>query len=269
MMLFRRSLLLTLSLLLALFIVACGGSTPNTNTNSSASNTSTQTDKAADIQNNQAANDQKAAAADTTTAQSQGNAQNTGQKNTTNTAKTTQTQKSTKNDNQMQGNAGNTQQSNQSQKTQNTQNNQSQNNQSQNDQSQNGQMNGNGQNAGTNDKTLVSTKQVNLNGQMVTVLTTFNGQTLYTYNADMASNSSCTGACAQQWPPLLSNGQVISTTSITGNLTVHNTANGPQVTYNGNPLYTYAGDMEAGQINGQGVNNMWQVATVKLQKQHW
>jgi len=254
MRLFRRSLLLTLSLLLALFIAACG-STPTTN--SSASNTTTQTGKAADIQNNQAANDQKAAAvAATSTAQMQNTKQNAKQKTTT---KAAQTQATTQNDNQMQGDAGNTQQSNQSQKTQNTQN----------DQQQNNQVNGNGQNSGMNSKTLVGTKQINLNGQMVTVLTTFDGQTLYTYNADMASNSSCTGACARQWPPLLSNGQVISTTSITGSLTVHTTANGPQVTYNGNPLYTYAGDMGAEQTNGQGVNNMWQVAAVRLQKQHW
>jgi predicted lipoprotein with Yx(FWY)xxD motif len=245
MRLFRRSLLLTLSLLLALFIAACGSS-PTTSTNSSASKDATQTGKPADIQNNQAANDQKAAAVNNT-AQTQSNAQNTNQKTTTNAA---QTQSKTQNTTQTQGN---TQQQNQAQQPQ--------------QQSNQNQMNG--QNPGTNANTLLSTKQVNLNGQMVTVLTTFSGQTLYTYNADMAANSSCTGACAKQWPPLLSNGQVISTASISGSLTVQTTANGQQVIYNGHPLYTYTGDMGAGQINGQGANNMWQVAAVQLQRQHW
>jgi predicted lipoprotein with Yx(FWY)xxD motif len=117
--------------------------------------------------------------------------------------------------------------------------------------------------------TLISTKQVNLHGQLVTVLTTFTGMTLYERTSDPAPGSNCAGQCAHMWPPLLSNGTVISTAPIGGNLTVHMTANGKQVEYNGHPLYTYSGDTAPGQTNGQGVGNIWQIFPVALQRQHW
>lgn len=118
-------------------------------------------------------------------------------------------------------------------------------------------------------KTLISTKQVKVPGQMVTVLTTFNGMTLYQHTPDHVPGSNCTGQCAQQWPPLLSNGTVMTTDPISGTLTVHLTANGKQVEYNGHPLYTYSGDTAPGQTNGQAVGKAWQLVTVVRQRQHW
>lgn len=118
-------------------------------------------------------------------------------------------------------------------------------------------------------KTLISTKRVNVHGRMVTVLTTFHGMTLYERTSDPAPDSSCTGPCAHTWPPLLSNGTVMSTAPIGGALTVHMTANGKQVEYKGHPLYTYSGDMAPGQANGQGVGMVWQIVTVAHQRQHW
>jgi len=118
-------------------------------------------------------------------------------------------------------------------------------------------------------KTLISTKQVNIHGHMVTILTTFNGMTLYEHTTDRVPRSNCTGQCAHAWPPLLSKGMVISTTAIGGKLTVHRTANGKQVEYNGHPLYTYSGDKAPGQVNGQGVGMIWYVVPVALQRQHW
>jgi predicted lipoprotein with Yx(FWY)xxD motif len=117
--------------------------------------------------------------------------------------------------------------------------------------------------------TLISVKQLTVHGQLVTVLTTFTGMTLYERTSDPAPGSNCTGQCAHLWPPLLSNGTVISTAPIGGNLTVHLTANGKQVEYNGHPLYTYAGDKVLGQSNGQGVGNVWHSIPVTLQRQHW
>lgn len=128
---------------------------------------------------------------------------------------------------------------------------------------------GNGQMPPATTKTLISAKQVKVQAQMVTVLTTFNGTTLYERTSDPAPGSNCTGQCAHLWPPLLSNGTVISTAAIRGNLTVHMTANGEQVEYNGHPLYTYSGDTAPGQTNGQGVGNVWQTISVALQPQHW
>ena len=128
---------------------------------------------------------------------------------------------------------------------------------------------GNGQMPAAITNTLINTKQVNINGQMVSVLTTFNGMTLYERTSDPAPGSNCTGQCAQMWPPVLSSGTVISTAPIRGNLTVHMTGNGKQVEYNGHPLYTYSGDMAPGQTKGQGVGNVWQTISVALQPQHW
>ncbi len=36
----------------------------------------------------------------------------------------------------------------------------------------------------------------------------------------------------------------------------------PQVTYDGRPLYYFQGDTEAGQTNGQGIDDVWWVADV-------
>lgn len=204
MVIFRRSLLLVLGLLLTAFVVACGG-TPNPGTNSSNAQATmtTQTAKPADIQTN---HDQKSYQ-------------------------------------QVMPNAT---------PTNNNQHNP-----------------GNGQTPPATPKTLISTKQVKVHAQMVTVLTTFNGTTLYERTSDPAPGSNCTGQCAHLWPPLLSNGTVISTAPIGGNLTVHMTANGEQVEYNGHPLYTYSGDTAPGQTNGQGAGNVWQTISVALQRQHW
>jgi len=128
---------------------------------------------------------------------------------------------------------------------------------------------GNGQMPPATAKTLISTKQVQVHAQLVTVLTTFNGTTLYERTSDPAPGSDCSGQCAHMWPPLLSNGAVVSTAAIGGFLTVHMTANGKQVEYNGHPLYTYSGDTAPGQTNGQGVGNVWQTISVALQRQHW
>ena len=132
-----------------------------------------------------------------------------------------------------------------------------------------GNKQGNGQVPAAIAKTLIGTKQVNINGQMVSVLTTFSGMALYERTSDPAPGSNCTGQCAQTWPPVLSSGTVISTAPISGNLTVHMTANGKQVEYNGHPLYTYSGDIAPGQTKGQGVGNVWQTVSVALQPLHW
>lgn len=149
--------------------------------------------------------------------------------------------------------------------TQNQQS-QGQQNMNQNGGQNNGQMQGSNQQPGA---IIINTKKATLNGQSVTILTTFNGMALYQSNADPVPNSSCTGACAKTWPPLLSNGSVASTSSVNGTLTVQTTANGKQVTFNGHPLYMYSGDTASGQINGQGAANGWNAVTVQLRRQHW
>jgi len=81
------------------------------------------------------------------------------------------------------------------------------------------------------------------------------GRTLYLFQADTGTTSACTGACAVAWPPETTTG----TPTATG-LTASDVGTSPradkstQVTYNGHPLYYFAHDAKAGDINGQGVN---------------
>lgn len=117
---------------------------------------------------------------------------------------------------------------------------------------------------------MIVLRQVSVNGQMTTVLATGSGMTLYYYKSDPVPNSACTGDCAKNWPPLLSNGgNIITTVNFPAQLTIQKTANGNQIEYDGHPLYTYAGDMAPGQIKGQGAANVWYVISISLQRQHW
>jgi predicted lipoprotein with Yx(FWY)xxD motif len=135
---------------------------------------------------------------------------------------------------------------------------------------QNNTVNTNNGNESTTN-TYIKVAQASINGQMTNILTTANGMTLYYDTNDTAANATCTGGCTQTWHPLLAQGQIITSNGITsGQITEQATANGNQVEYNDRPLYTYANDTAAGQVNGQGVNNVWYAASmVTVQAAHW
>jgi predicted lipoprotein with Yx(FWY)xxD motif len=82
-----------------------------------------------------------------------------------------------------------------------------------------------------------------------------NGHTLYLFKADVGAKSSCSGACAVAWPPLLATGKPTAgigpTASKLGTITRSDGTR--QVTYNGHPLYLFVKDSKPGQTNGQGV----------------
>jgi predicted lipoprotein with Yx(FWY)xxD motif len=89
-----------------------------------------------------------------------------------------------------------------------------------------------------------------------TILVDKQGRTLYDFVKDKKNKSECAGACAKFWPPLLTNGKPQAAKGVEAKLlgtTVRKS--GTQVTYNGHPLYLYAGDTKAGQTNGQGSTN--------------
>ncbi|HLI88173.1 MAG TPA: hypothetical protein VKV37_05745 [Ktedonobacteraceae bacterium] len=118
-----------------------------------------------------------------------------------------------------------------------------------------------------NATTVIHTAMVTLNGKAMTILTTAGGRTLYYRTSDPAPASTCTGACAKTWPPLIARGKLIVPASLKGHVSVHKTANGNQVEFNGHPLYTYAGDMAARQAKGQGLGGIWFVAAIMQQQQ--
>jgi predicted lipoprotein with Yx(FWY)xxD motif len=85
------------------------------------------------------------------------------------------------------------------------------------------------------------------------------GKTLYTYDADTATSSSCTGSCLDTWPAYIDSG---ATTGLPTNVsTIKRSDNGEmQYTYKGKPLYYFESDSSAGQVNGNGVGGFY-VAT--------
>jgi predicted lipoprotein with Yx(FWY)xxD motif len=88
-----------------------------------------------------------------------------------------------------------------------------------------------------------------------TILVDAQGRTLYLFTHDSSSTSTCTGACATAWPPLVSNGTPTAAAGATASLlgTTKRADGTTQVTYNGHPLYRFVKDVNPGQTNGQGV----------------
>ncbi len=102
-------------------------------------------------------------------------------------------------------------------------------------------------------------------GDLGTYLVGPDGRTLYAFTRDVTPGvSACTGGCLEAWPPLLvEEGQtLVAGDGVTGTLATAPRDDGTlQATYRGRPLYYWQGDTEAGQTTGQGVNDVWFVAS--------
>lgn len=94
------------------------------------------------------------------------------------------------------------------------------------------------------------------------------GLTVYKFSADSATMSACNGACATAWPPItVPAGSTPKGGSGVGGTfaTITRSDGSLQVTYDGSPLYTFAGDSAAGDTNGQNLTidgGKWTVITV-------
>lgn len=82
------------------------------------------------------------------------------------------------------------------------------------------------------------------------------GRTLYLFEADKGTTSVCNGACAAAWPPLTTAGKPIAGGGLAASKlgTTKRSDGTAEVTYNGHPLYTYAGDGAPGQTAGQAID---------------
>jgi predicted lipoprotein with Yx(FWY)xxD motif len=91
-----------------------------------------------------------------------------------------------------------------------------------------------------------------------TVLVTAAGYALYVFAPDSHRSVTCTGVCAATWPPV----KVSASASLAAGPGVSadllgsdpDPGGGRVVTYHGWPLYTYTGDIDAGQATGQAID---------------
>jgi len=91
------------------------------------------------------------------------------------------------------------------------------------------------------------------------VLTDGDGQALYVFLLDDEATISCVDVCRATWIPVLLDGKL----SVSGGIDralfeERELEDGTvQVAVGGQPLYRYAGDLEAGTVNGQGFDKLW------------
>jgi predicted lipoprotein with Yx(FWY)xxD motif len=80
------------------------------------------------------------------------------------------------------------------------------------------------------------------------------GRAIYLWAADKGNMSTCSGACAQSWPPVLTTGTPKRSGAVKSSLlgTTKRADGSTEVTYRGHPLYYYAGDTSSGSTTGQG-----------------
>lgn len=80
------------------------------------------------------------------------------------------------------------------------------------------------------------------------------GFTLYTFDDDPLNSSVCTASCADNWPPLIAT----DSDTATAPLSIVTRGDGNrQWALRGKPLYFFAEDSTAGEVNGEGVGDVW------------
>jgi len=88
------------------------------------------------------------------------------------------------------------------------------------------------------------------------------GMALYVFLPDEGDTSACNGDCATSWPPL--EGDFTAGDGVTGELgTITREDGTEQVTLGGAPLYYFIGDEAAGDVNGQGLQDVWYLASAE------
>jgi predicted lipoprotein with Yx(FWY)xxD motif len=80
-------------------------------------------------------------------------------------------------------------------------------------------------------------------------------RTVYLFKKDNRDQSTCSGACAHDWPPVRATGKPTAGSGAKAALvgTAKRSDGTPQLTYNGHPLYLFTGDNAPGATNGQGI----------------
>jgi predicted lipoprotein with Yx(FWY)xxD motif len=122
-----------------------------------------------------------------------------------------------------------------------------------------GDDNGGGTTAASESSNTASSQAATIDahgeGNLGTVLVDSQGRTIYLFEKDSGPKSSCFGGCASSWPPVRASGKPTVGSGLNASLvgTTPRSDGQAQVTYNGHPLYLFAGDQSAGETNGQGL----------------
>jgi predicted lipoprotein with Yx(FWY)xxD motif len=88
------------------------------------------------------------------------------------------------------------------------------------------------------------------------ILVDSSGKVLYFLTDTNGKSFACANGCTGLWPPLFTKGKPRAGSGAAGKKlgTVKRGAR-LQVTYDGHPLYLYAGDSRSGQVNGEGIKS--------------
>jgi predicted lipoprotein with Yx(FWY)xxD motif len=90
------------------------------------------------------------------------------------------------------------------------------------------------------------------------VLVDADGMTVYAFTNDTDGVSTCTGSCAETWPPVTVDGEQLPDGLDAAVFGVSEPSDGVfQLTAGDQPLYTFSGDTAPGDANGQGVDGAW------------
>ena len=110
--------------------------------------------------------------------------------------------------------------------------------------------------SGTPEPSSVTTVALR-NSPLGQILVDGSGRTLYLFEADKTSASTCYGDCASVWPPLIAKGALDAGAGINQSLLSTTMRNDGtlEVIYNGHPLYYFASDRQAGDTTGQALTS--------------
>jgi predicted lipoprotein with Yx(FWY)xxD motif len=90
------------------------------------------------------------------------------------------------------------------------------------------------------------------------VLVDADGLTLYAFTEDSSESPTCGGACADAWPPVQVDSAELPDGLDSTVFTVFDRGDGTFQLQAGDwPLYTFAADSSAGDVNGQGSGGVW------------
>jgi predicted lipoprotein with Yx(FWY)xxD motif len=95
-----------------------------------------------------------------------------------------------------------------------------------------------------------STVKATTNAKLGDIVVDTNGRTVYQFDQDQGTTSACTGACANVWPALTTQGTPVAGAGL--DAAKIGSAHG-QVTYAGHLLYYYSGDAKPGDTIGASI----------------